>query len=316
MTAAVLLASHGTVDRLDDLHDFVTNVRRGHPPPPELVAELRRRYEAIGGSSPLNAINVLLAARLEERLGVRVAWANRLWKPYVSDRIAELAAGGVTTLALLPLAQHSAHVYEADARAAAVEHGVRLLAAPNWGRRPALCAAFADRIARTLAGSPDPEGTVIVMTAHSLPRSVVDAGDPYERELRAAAAVIGADVASRSTLPVRVQVAFQSQGMSGPGSRPVAWLGPDLKTALDEARGQGARHVVVAPIGFLADHVEILYDLDVEARALAEQRGLSFARVPSLNADDDVVDVLALLARELLDAAAPSSAAAEADRRG
>jgi protoporphyrin/coproporphyrin ferrochelatase len=146
------------------------------------------------------------------------------------------------------------------------------------------------------------------MTAHSLPQSVVDGGDPYERELRAAAATIAGDVAARSTAgPVRAQVAFQSQGMSGPGARPIAWLGPDLKTALDEARGQGASHVIFAPIGFLADHVEILYDLDVEARALAEQRGLSFARVPSLNADDDFVDVLAVLARELLASAPPTA---------
>jgi protoporphyrin/coproporphyrin ferrochelatase len=131
---AVLLASHGTVDSLDDLHDFVTNVRRGHPPPPEVVAELRRRYEVIGGGSPLNAVNARIAHRLGQRLGVRVAWANRLWKPYVSDRVAELAADGVKTLILLPLAQHSAHVYEADARRAASAHALRCVRGPDRPR--------------------------------------------------------------------------------------------------------------------------------------------------------------------------------------
>jgi ferrochelatase len=233
-----------------------------------------------------------------------VAWANRLWRPYVADRIAELAAAGVRRVVLLPLAQHSAHVYAEGARAAAAAHGVELVAAPNWGRRADLRAAFATRILRSLRESPAPDQTALILTAHSLPKSVVEAGDPYEREVRAAAQEIAGAVAERGVRPERVVVAFQSQGMAGAGGRPVAWLGPDLKSALDEAQRGGDRHVVVAPIGFLADHVEILYDLDVEARALAAARGLSFARAASLNADDDFVDVLARLVEELASGAA------------
>ena len=103
MTAAVLLVSHGTVDDLDDLAAFVTQVRRGRPPEAELVAELRRRYEAIGGQSPLNAVSARVAAKLEARVGTRTAWANRLWKPYVRDVLAELVAGGVGHVAVVPL---------------------------------------------------------------------------------------------------------------------------------------------------------------------------------------------------------------------
>src|ERR1700735_3169233 len=107
MRAAVLLVSHGTVDDLDDLAAFVTRVRRGSPPGEELVAELRRRYQAIGGQSPLNAINARGAAKLATRLGVRAAWANRLWKPYVRYVLSALAADGVEHVAVVPLAQHS-----------------------------------------------------------------------------------------------------------------------------------------------------------------------------------------------------------------
>jgi ferrochelatase len=290
--AAVVLVSHGTVDSLDDLTAFVTNVRRGRPPGPELVAELRRRYEAIGGQSPLNTINASLARKLSAVLGVPVRLANRLWKPYVKDVLAELAREGVTRVGVVPLAQHSAHVYAHDARAGAEGTGIALACAPDWGQIPALCEAFAKRIRKSLDGL-DPATTAVLMTAHSLPTAIIKQGDPYEREVRAAAATLGA---SLGAFPW--SVAFQSQGMGG---QPGDWLGPDLPTALDEARARGTTTVVLAPIGFLADHVEILYDLDIEAAALARDRGLRTVRVASLNDDDDLVAVVAGVARPLLE---------------
>ncbi len=124
--SAVVVVSHGTVDDPDDLAAFVANVRRGRPAPPEVIAELRRRYDAIGGS-PLNRINAQLAAKLAARLGVRVARANRLWRPYVRDVFAELAGQGVRRIVLAPLAQHSTHVYAEDATRAAEATGVELV---------------------------------------------------------------------------------------------------------------------------------------------------------------------------------------------
>jgi ferrochelatase len=310
VSVAVLLVSHGTVENLDDLGAFVTNVRRGHAPPPDLVAELRRRYEAAGGS-PLNAINAAIARKLAARLSIRVASANRLWKPYVRDVVAGLAAEGATRIALVPLAQHSAAVYAADAKPAAEAAGVALACATNWGREAALCDAFASRIGQALAG-PDARSnenvaratipTTVVLTAHSLPRAVIDAGDPYEREVRGAADAIAAAVSVRASVPPHFVVAFQSQGFAsaGPGGRPIPWLGPDLAAAIEEAHARGSKRVVFAPVGFLADHVEILYDLDVEARAMAAARGLSYARSASLNADDDFIEVLARVATPLL----------------
>lgn len=298
-STAALLVSHGTVQDLDDLGSFATNIRRGRPAPSELVAELRRRYEAIGGS-PLNAITAEVARKLEAVLGMHVGWASRMWAPYTRDGIETLAARGVRRIALVPLAQHSAPIYSGDARLAANAHGIELLCTPNWGSHDGLCDAFASRIARALAAGADAARTCVVMTAHSLPQSVIDSGDPYEREVRAAAEKVAAAVLHRTAAPARFVVAFQSQGGAGVGGFAQPWLGPDLRATLDQAAGRGERHVVVAPIGFLADHVEILYDLDIEARAMAEDRRLTFERIPSLNSDDDFVSVLADIVGTLL----------------
>ena len=293
---AVVLVSHGTVENLDDLSGFVTNVRRGRPPPGELIAELRRRYEAIGGS-PLNRINVELAGKLAARLGVRVVAANRLWHPTMREVVEPLAREGVRRVVLLPLAQHSVHVYAEDGRRALEGAGVEVACVPSWGDRADLCEAFARRVAATLDASP--ERATLVLTAHSLPVSVVAAGDPYERDFRTAADAVARAVRRRAEGDVDVAVAFQSQGLAG-GPAPIAWLGPDLRTTLEAAKARGSARVVIAPIGFLADHVEVLYDLDIEARAMATELGMAYARSPSLNADDDFVGVLAEVARPLL----------------
>ena len=301
---AVLLVSHGTVDDLNDLGAFLTTVRRGRPAPPELVEELRRRYQAIGGS-PLNAINAKVAEKLARRLGgeIPVALANRLWRPFVRNVLASLAERGVEHVVVVPLAQHSSHVYADDARQAADGLRVTLACAPSWGDREDLCAAFARRVTVELEASQDRAKTTVVMTAHSLPKAIIDGGDPYERDFRAAAAAVQAALRTAARLGAtdiaagpHLDVAFQSQGLAGHG----AWLGPDLRAALDAVRARGDHHVVFAPIGFLADHVEILYDLDVEARAMAEERGLSYARAASLNADDDFIEILAAVAQPFL----------------
>ena len=311
MSDAVLLIAHGTVDVLDDLPAFVTNIRRGHAPPPELIAELRRRYEAIGGSSPLNATTRAIAAKVEARLGVTTRMAMRLWHPYPREVLGELARVGVTRVAVVPLAQHSSHVYgeavrEAAAAIAAEENGAKLavVCAPNWGRTPALTRAFAAQAVRAIRAIPRESWgkTTLAMTAHSLPLAIVRGGDPYETEARASAEEVAREVRRilGDDAPKHV-IAFQSQGMSkGPGGKPMEWLGPDLPSLLDDVKTRGDTHVVVAPIGFLADHVEILFDLDIEAAAWAKERGIAFSRTESLNASDALVDALCEVAAPLL----------------
>jgi ferrochelatase len=302
---AILLISHGSVDELDDLPELLSNIRRGHPAPPELLAEVRRRYEAVGGRSPLNAINRRVAERLAERLGVPVRTSNRLFHPYPKDVLPEMVAAGARRIVVVPLAQHSAPIYGESVKDAAAAAGldVEILTAPNWGRIPELTEAFARSIVSALAEVPDGERdrTSLLLTAHSLPVSVIEAGDPYERELRASADAVAQRV--RELAPGRFvahSVAFQSQGMStGPGGRPIAWLVPGLRSQLEELAARGRREVVIAPIGFLADHVEILYDLDIEARGWADELGITLRRAPSLNASEGLVDALAAVARSV-----------------
>jgi ferrochelatase len=303
-TQAVLLIAHGTVESLDDLPEFVTNIRRGHAPPPDLIAELRHRYEAIGGQSPLLAITRDVAAKLEARLGVKVRTAMRLWKPYPREVLDALASEGIRRVVVLPLAQHSAPIY-AEAVRAAAEGAFDIAAADNWGQSPLLTAAFARELTKTVRDVPRDawKTTTILLTAHSLPLFIIRGGDPYEREVRASAeAVMAAARAELGEGTPRHEVAFQSQGMgTGPGGKPIEWLGPDLLTALDAAKARGDTHVVVAPIGFLADHVEILYDLDIEAKAWAHERGLTLTRTASLNATEPFIETLAAVARPLLE---------------
>lgn len=302
MKEAVILFGHGTVENLDDLPAFVTNIRRGHPPPPELLAELRRRYEAIGGQSPFNTTARALAANVERELGIPTRIAMRLWHPYPQDVLRELAATGVERVAFVPLAQHSGAVYAEAARTAAKEVGVEVVCAPDWGNTPALLDAYTSTVQNALERlSPEVRAaTTTLFSAHSLPTSIIAAGDAYETEFRASVAGVLARLAS-AHVDVRPMIAFQSQGPAvGAGGRPIAWLGPDLAQSLDGVRERGDRHVLFAPIGFLADHVEVLYDLDVEAKHLAETRGLTCSRSESLNASEPLVRVVAALARSLL----------------
>lgn len=309
MAAALMFLAHGTVDDLEELPAFLTNIRRGHAPTAELLHEVRRRYEAIGGRSPLNAICGEIACQMQGRLGLPVRSASRLAKPATKDVLRELIQGGATDVAVVALAQHSAGIYEASAREAAktlAAEGlpeVRIEAAKNWGHEPKLLAAYAAGIVQALKVIPEDRWphTTLVLSAHSLPVAVVRSGDPYEAEVRTSAEGIVAAVKAQLPKAPKTVVCFQSQGMSsGPGGRPVEWLGPGLEPVLDEAKARGDSHVLVAPVGFLADHVEILYDIDIEATAWAEARGLTLSRTASLNASAPLLDALEAVARRVL----------------
>jgi ferrochelatase len=295
MPQGLVVIAHGTVDSLDDIPAFLTNIRRGHAPPQELVDEVTRRYRAIGGKSPLNDTTRAVAEKLAAATGLPARACGRLFAPYPREAIDELFALGVDELVVVPLAQHSAPLYVDAVRAAVRESSkpeTPVVGPANYGREPRLVRVFADRVERALREIPPGElaTTSVVFTAHSLPVAVVRAGDPYEAEFRASVELVDAAVGVR---PGMTSVCFQSQGMSqGPGGRPVEWMGPDLRKALEHEKARGAKRVVIAPIGFLADHVEILYDLDIEARAWAEELGLAASRTVSLNADDAFIDAL------------------------
>jgi len=313
-TALVLIA-HGTVESLDDLPQFLANIRRGHAAPPDLVAEVRRRYQEIGGRSPLTDLSRSLAKKVEAELGIPVRLAMRLFAPFPKEILAELARDGRDRIAVVPLAQHSAKIYVAAVEEAAkqltAEDGARtftIRGAANWGRTKSLNDAFEGvaRDALVAAGATSPEEvakTTLLFTAHSLPKFIIDAGDPYDTEVREAARDIGARITSSAAFSgLDVRVAYQSQGMAtlGRDGKPQPWLGPDLRTALEQIKSAGKTRVVVAPIGFLADHVEILYDLDIEAMGWAKELALSFSRTRSLNDSAPMVRAITDVARGVL----------------
>ena len=285
----ILLSAHGTVENLDDLPAFLARIRRGRPVPQELIDETRRRYQLIGGS-PLLRTTREVARKLEAVTSLPVFVGMRLWEPSLQQAISEARDAGVTRLISLPLAPQSVQIYHQAAQEAAREipGAPVLVEVPSWGEEPALLDAFEEVIREALARFPegDRDSVELVLSAHSLPLRVISAGDPYEGQFRAMAAAVGAKFRNPS------RVAFQSQGYDGG-----AWLGPDLKGTFASLASEGRQDVLVAAIGFLGDHVETLYDLDIEARRLAEEAGLRrYERAPSLDARERFVGALARVA--------------------
>jgi ferrochelatase len=287
----VLLLGHGTVDHLDELPDFLLRIRHGRPVPDELLREIRRRYEAIGGS-PLLSISSELARKLEVELKRPVHLAMRFSPPRLEDALEQATRAGARLLDVVALAPFSAHLYAAEVKRVVDERrfSLELRCAGNWGSDPLLVDAFAGALAETLADVDASRRTSaqVFFTAHSLPAAVVQKGDPYPNEVQRAAEA----VAHRARLANRWRVVYQSQGASAE-----RWLGPDLRESLAQAKQEAARDVVLCPIGFLSDHVEILYDLDIEARQWADAAGLRMRRTRSLNADEPLVRALAEVTR-------------------
>lgn len=296
---AVLVTAHGTPDTLDDLPGFLTNIRRGRPAPPDVLAEVRRRYERIGGRSPLGEITETQAQRVGEKLGVRAAVAMRLWRPYPKDVLAGLYEQGVRRVISVPAAPFSVGVYHAAVREAAKGlAGLEVRECEGYGAHPALARAWAEKIEKGLRAQGEGQGrlgarAMVLFTAHSLPTAVVARGDKYPQLVEACVrAVVQASEGLR-TGAVRYALAYQSQGMTND-----EWLGPDLASALREAKEHGGTdRVLVCPLGFLADHVEVLYDLDVEAVELGKSMGVEVSRTEVLNDSDGLAEAMADAAR-------------------
>jgi ferrochelatase len=300
-STGILLVAHGTVADLADLPAFVARIRHGRPPPPGLIDELRRRYEAIGGS-PLLRVTAEQASALSSRTGLPVIVGMRLWEPSVEDALRDALRRGLTRLVLVPLAPFSVDVYAAAARRSLetvrAESGgatLELVACEAWGCEPSFIEAQCSALSAHLRV--DSRESAVVLTAHSLPRAAIRAGDRYQAEVEASARAI----AERLGRPC--ELAYQSQGADGGD-----WLGPDLRQTFARLAEAGARQITLSPFGFLADHVETLFDLDIEARGWASALGLGFERVPALNTAPGLIEALANVA---LRALRPALAGAE-----
>ncbi len=292
---AVLLMALGGPDSVEAVEPYLLDLRGGRPTPPELVEEIRERYAATGGRSPVLDITRALGRRLEAMRPVQVFVGLRHWRPRIADAWAEIVAADPEQVVAICMApQYSAMTVgkywekldEAVAEVGGAEIPVQRVR--SWATHLGLVDAFARAVTESLAGLPS--DTPVLFTAHSLPERIVAEGDPYPEEVAATVAA----VTERLGLPV-TRFAFQSQGRS-----PEPWLGPDVETVLGELAGEGHGHVVVAPIGFVSDHVETTYDIDIEFTAVAAKLGMDLRRTPMLNAGEPLAATLAALVDEHL----------------
>ena len=301
--AGVLLMTYGSPDSLatDDVAAYLARVRGGRTPEPDLVTEFTRRYRVIGGS-PLIEIARRQAAGLAIRLGRPVEVGMRFSEPSIETGLLALVAAGVREVAAIVLSpQYSPLLMGGYARAIQAAQASLGAAAPmvevagEWWEEPAFVGALAGRVRMALEGiAPDErENVAVLFTAHSLPRRVAEQEPGYVEQLRATAAAVARTAGLRSA---QWWFCWQSAG-----HEPGEWMTPDLADLVVDLAAAGRRSILVAPVQFLADHLEVLYDIDVGAREQAESRGVLFRRIESLNADAGLIEALATVAEETHD---------------
>lgn len=293
----VLVMAYGTPASPDDVAAYYTHIRRGRAPTPELLADLQRRYDAIGGISPLAARTRAQADGIAAALGdgYAVALGQKHAAPFVEDGMADLSATGVSQVVGLVLAPHysalSVGQYHERAAASAAGHGLPYRGIGSWHVHPLLVDLLAERVVAAAGRLAPADGVLVetLFTAHSLPEQALTLDDPsYPDQLRetaeSVAAVAGID---------RWRTAWQSAGRTAD-----PWIGPDILEVLRALPAEGVGGVVVCPAGFVSDHLEVLFDVDIEARGVAEAAGLHLERTASFNDDPRFVGLLAGLVRD------------------
>jgi ferrochelatase len=291
---AVLMVGFGGPTRADEVRPFLDNVLRGRPIPRERYEEVVHHYELLGGRSPYNDLTMRQADAVREALekrGVRipVAVGMRNWRPYVADAMRTLAEGGARRVLAFIMAAHRSEAsferYQAtveDARAALGEAAPEVVYPQAWHDHPLFVTAVASRAREALSKLDPPERSRarLIFTAHSIPIAMAQAG-PYVEQLTQSARIVAADLGIDTW-----QFAYQSRS----GSPRDPWLEPDIK---DTLRGLDAKTAVVVPIGFLCDHVEVLYDLDIEAAQVARDAGIRMERAPTVGDHPLFIEMMA-----------------------
>lgn len=308
---AVLLMAYGTPDRLDDVEAYFTHIRGGHKPSPEAVADLVARYERVGGGTPLRRISEDVRAALETALAAtgepyRVYLGMKHWHPYIADTMARMRDDGVTDVTCIALAPHCSRM-SVGAYCQTVDETNRSLGEPftlhfvtSWYDQPRFITMMASAVRSALLRFPEAErnDVAVVFTAHSLPERIRKWGDGYEAELTESSAQV-----ARQALIGPWRFAWQSAG----GTQE-PWIGPDVLDELDALRQERFRNVLLVPIGFVADHLEVLYDIDIEAKEKARSLGMRLERTALPNATPAFIRVLVDVVKN-----APKAAAAGQD---
>ena len=296
MRTAVLLLAYGSPSSPDDVEPYFIHIRGGRSPSPEAVAHLKARYVAIGGRTPLLEITNDTARALQAELESQSPGAYRAyvgmkhWHPYIADAARQIVADGAQRLIAIVLAPHYSRMSVGGYRSAleraldGVEGAPELLFVEHWHLEPAFITLIASRVRESLAAFPPGvrDHVRVVFSAHSLPERIRTWSDPYEAELLASCAAVAA-----SAQLVDWRFAWQSAGSTGE-----PWLGPDLVDYLATLRDEGVRAVLSVPIGFVCDHLEVLYDIDHEAATAARSMGIEFRRTRMPNASPELIAAL------------------------
>lgn len=284
---AVLMMAHGTPERLEQMEEYLTRVRGGRRPSPELLEEMTANYTAIGGRSPLTERTRSQARALETALGTpfRVFVGMRNWHPLIEEVVPRAVAEGAQQIIGLPMAPQFSTLSVAkylDAIRDAVPSHIPLRCVRAWYDHSGLIDAFSEKVSEAIESNN--RFDQYLFTAHSLPERVKDVGDPsYPAQVRATAE----GVAHRLNLDAW-QIAYQSAGRT-----PEPWLGPDLVEKLSELASDGCQRVLVIPVGFVCDHSEILFDIDIQAQEAAKKLGIELVRSGSLNSSPKLIQALA-----------------------
>ena len=285
MSDAVLLMAYGSPSLPEDVRPYLEDIRGGRPVSREAVEELAERYRRIGGRSPLDDVTEAQRAALERELGVPVFVGMKHWQPRIAEAVESALAAGARRIHGLVLAPHYSRLSIGEYRErldVAAAGRAEVVLVESWHDHPGFLDVLADRVRGTDAW--------VVFTAHSLPERILAEGDPYREQLLETSRL----VAERAGLE-RWSFAFQSASPTGE-----PWLGPDVLEELGRLHEAGVRTVLVAPVGFVSDHLEILWDLDIEARERAGELGLELERIESLNDDSAFIRALAGLVEERL----------------
>jgi protoporphyrin/coproporphyrin ferrochelatase len=295
----VLLMAYGSPDNLEDVEAYYSHIRGGRKPAPELVEELRARYRSVGGRTPLSDISEATRRGLEMQLNssgsdrYRVFLGMKHWHPYIEQAVREMSDEGVERAVGLVLAPHYSRMsvagyfhYVNDAQEK-LDSKIEILPIESWHLHPPYLQAVADRVRSRFSDFPLGSDLTVVFTAHSLPEKILEHADPYPRQLQetshAIAQMIGLE---------RWTFSYQSAGRT-----PDPWLGPDIVDAVHDLADQGVQHILVVPVGFVSEHLEIHYDIDVEAQQAASERCITLKRIEMLNSSSDFVAGLADLVR-------------------
>jgi protoporphyrin/coproporphyrin ferrochelatase len=296
---AVLLLAHGSPENPDQIPDFLRYVTGGRPLPPHVIEEIRHRYSLIG-FSPLACWTLLQADQLSQSVGLPVFAGMRNWKPFISDAVKAIASQEFERVIAICLAPQNSRtsvgLYRDAVTAGAGTLPFALDFVDSWHDQPMLVRAFLERLKVGLAKAAAENGAPVpvIFTAHSVPERTIAAGDPYDQQARHTAQLVAKDAALADG---DWTFAFQSQGMSGG-----AWIGPTVEGTILSLKAKGHRGVFLQPIGFLCDHVEVLYDIDIFFKQFAEKEGMRLWRAGSLNGSKTLTKALSQIVGNRLEA--------------